>query len=220
MKLEFVNHASILIEHAGVGLLTDPWYKGPAFHKGWSLLVETPDDKVDALLDRVTHIWVSHEHPDHFSVGFFKSFGDKIRTCSIEILFQKIDDQRVADFLRGETIGLRELPFGQSVPIGQDLRVICVKNEFYDSALSIRSSERHILNVNDCAIRTKAEACDVLKQVGGTCDVLLTQFSYAAWKGGPDNHAWREEAAKEKLNNIRIQADVFDLSIWFHSLVS
>mgnify|MGYP003655807813 FL=1 len=75
MQIEFVNHASVLMTHGQVGLLSDPWYSGPAFHKGWRLLVETPEDKIAALLPRVTHIWISHEHPDHFSVGFFKRWG-------------------------------------------------------------------------------------------------------------------------------------------------
>lgn len=82
MQIEFINHASVLISEGDVALLTDPWYSGPAFHKGWKLLAETPEAEVDRLLDRVTHIWLSHEHPDHFSVGFFKTHGAKLRAAA------------------------------------------------------------------------------------------------------------------------------------------
>lgn len=204
MHLEFVNHASVLIAEGDVGLLTDPWYSGPAFHKGWDLLVETPDDEVDALLDRVTHIWLSHEHPDHFSVRFFKVHGDKLRARGIEVWFQKIGDQRVADFIRGEGLTLREMRFGVSYDLGP-LRLMCLKDDWYDSLVSIRTPTHHVLNLNDCHVDDAARARRILDQAG-PCDVLLTQFSYAAWKGGPENTAWRRQAAREKLDNIAVQA--------------
>ncbi len=208
MQIEFVNHASVLIRHGEVGLLTDPWYAGPAFHKGWRLLVETPEDRIADLLTRTTHIWISHEHPDHFSVGFFKRWGDTIRARGIGILFQRIEDQRVARFLRNEGFSLTEMTFAQGHDLGDGVTATCLKDEFYDSLLSIRAGDRHILNLNDCAVATEARAREI-HDVVGDCDVLLTQFSYAAWKGGRDNRAWREEAAREKLNNIRVQAKVF-----------
>ncbi|MCK0166855.1 hypothetical protein MWU52_04755 [Jannaschia sp. S6380] len=204
--IEFVNHASVLIRHGSVGLLSDPWYSGPAFHKGWRLLHETPEEAVADLLTRTTHIWISHEHPDHFSVGFFKRWGDTIRSRGIALLFQKIDDQRVAGFLRGQGFALTELPMGRPHDLG-DMTVTCLKDEFYDSALSVRAGGRHILNLNDCAVGDRDRAQEIRDAVG-PCDILLTQFSYAAWKGGRDNRAWRVDAAHEKLNNVRIQAEV------------
>ena len=39
MKLEFVNHASYVLESGGVRLLCDPWLEGTAFNDGWALLV-------------------------------------------------------------------------------------------------------------------------------------------------------------------------------------
>ncbi|KIN72946.1 MBL fold metallo-hydrolase [Sulfitobacter guttiformis] len=207
MHIEFVNHASVLIRHGNIGLLSDPWYEGPAFHKGWRLLVETDAPEVEALLGRTTHIWVSHEHPDHFSVGFFKRFGQIIRDRGITLLFQEIDDQRVADFLRAEGFTIIFLPFGHAVDLGDEVSVTCIKDEFIDSALSIRAGDTHILNLNDCNVGTIARAQEFRDAVG-TCDILLTQFSYAAWKGGRDNRAWRVTAAQEKLCNIAVQAEV------------
>lgn len=208
MQIEFVNHASVLISHGDVRLLTDPWYQGPAFHKGWRLLVETPDVTIADLLDRVTHIWISHEHPDHFSIGFFKRWGDTIRARGIKLLFQGIEDQRVADFLRAQGFDLTEMDFGRPYTLGPDFEAICLKDEFYDSLISIRAGGQHVLNLNDCAVADDARAKEI-HDVVGDCDVLLTQFSYAAWKGGRENRDWRVAAAQEKLNNIRVQARAF-----------
>ncbi len=207
-QIEFINHASVLIRSKNVGLLTDPWYKGTAFHKGWNLIAETDDDTVRDVLSRTTHIWVSHEHPDHFSPPFFIKYGDLIRAQKIQLLFQKIEDRRVITFLRKQNFDVLELEFLQPYSLDNEVRVTCLKDEFYDSALSIKVGDKHILNINDCAVTTEERADEIRRHVGH-CDVLLTQFSYAAWKGGRENITWRRTAAKEKLNSLSIQARVF-----------
>ena len=98
-SLQLINHASILVNDGGISLLSDPWYQGEAFHKGWNLIHELTDEEIINLLDQVTHIWISHEHPDHFSIMFFKKFGDKIKDRNIQIIFQKTNDKRVETFL-------------------------------------------------------------------------------------------------------------------------
>jgi hypothetical protein len=40
--------------------------------------------------------------------------------------------------------------------------------------------------------------------------MLLTQFSYAAWKGGEQNQAWRITAANEKMESLALQAKTFN----------
>ena len=65
MKLKWINHASYLVSHNDVAIICDPWLSGDAFDHGWSLLSETKFQASDFA--EVTHIWFSHEHPDHFS---------------------------------------------------------------------------------------------------------------------------------------------------------
>ena len=42
--------------------------------------------------------------------------------------------------------------------------------------------------------------------ITGECDILVTQFSYAAWKGGVDNTEWRRLAAREKIDIMKLQS--------------
>ena len=70
-NIEFVNHASVLISHGEINILSDPWYSGAVFHQGWRLLYENSGDKINDILKKTTHIYISHEHPDHFNVSFF-----------------------------------------------------------------------------------------------------------------------------------------------------
>ena len=44
----------------------------------------------------------------------------------------------------------------------------------------------------------------------GRADILLTQFSYAAWKGGIKNRNWRVKAATGKISRIIDQAKLLN----------
>jgi hypothetical protein len=219
-ELQFVNHASVLISGSGVGLLSDPWYGGDAFNRGWNLLVETDGEAVEAVLRLTTHIWLSHEHPDHFSVLFFKKYKARIQSQKIKILFQETSDKRVLNFLRKNDFEVQEIPFNTSYQINSSFSVMCFKDGFYDSGLLVEHSGEKILNLNDCEVSSVERSKEIF-DFTGSVDILLTQFSYAAWKGGKNNKAWRINAAKEKIKTMEIQISVFkpQITIPFASFI-
>ena len=99
-EIQFINHASVLISNKAICLLSDPWYKGEAFNNGWKLIYENSNEEIYSMLkNKVTHIWLSHEHPDHFSIPFFKEFKSIIIKNKIKILFQATKDKRVMGYL-------------------------------------------------------------------------------------------------------------------------
>ena len=208
-SIQFINHASVIVSDGKTSVLSDPWYSGDAFHKGWNLLHETAPQDIEKILNSITHIWISHEHPDHFSIPFFKSFHQKIKDLSITILFQKTKDKRVHNFLTAHGLIVQELDFNHKLTITNDYKVTCIKDGFYDSGLLIESHGEKILNLNDCEVTTSNRAEEVLS-ITGNVDILLTQFSFAAWKGGKENRQWRHEAASEKINTLKLQIKKFN----------
>ncbi len=110
-----------------------PWLAGPAFNNGWDLLIETPLT-TDQVMEGVTHIWVSHEHPDHFVPKFFIDIAARYK--SIPVLFQATRDRRVASFIESRGFKVTELPDRQVQTI-DGVRVICGVSEFYDSWLHL-----------------------------------------------------------------------------------
>lgn len=206
--LTLVNHASAIIGIGNIQILSDPWYEGEAFHKGWDLIVPMGSEKIAPMLEKITHIYVSHEHPDHFSVKFFLQYGEQIRNHKIKILFQTTTDKRVKKFLDSKGFEVLELPVHQSLELAEGVKVTCIKDGLIDSGLLVQAGDFKILNINDCDVNTRERAEEV-RQITGTVDWLLTQFSYAAWKGGRANTAWRKLAAKEKLQSMQIQLDTF-----------
>lgn len=205
MKVQFINHASVKIYAGDSVVLTDPWYSGNAFDDGWSLLSPGPGYGV---VDDVTHIWVSHEHPDHFSPAFFKAMPPDARQ-RIEVLFQQTRDGRVAKFLRGLGFRVRCVGPKEEASLGGSVRIRVGPVGFYDSWLWVTDGQKTLLNLNDCPTRGVRDL-DHLRNLLGKPDVLLTQFSYAAWKGGKDHRAYRETAAQSRLDDFIRQVEGLD----------
>ena len=132
-SIQFINHASILVEHGGISILSDPWYQGEAFHKGWNLIHELADNEIISLLEKVTHIWISHEHPDHFSILFFKKFGNLLKEKNIQILFQETKDKRVEMFLTNSGFNVQIIRFNKWIKLSDDFEILCFKDGFYDN---------------------------------------------------------------------------------------
>ena len=208
-SIQFINHASVVVSDGETSVLSDPWYTGDAFHKGWNLLHENSAQEVLSMLNAITHIWISHEHPDHFSISFFKSYADKIKEQSIKILFQNTKDKRVLKFLSAQGFDVQELDFNKQTSLSRNFKVTCIKDGFYDSGLLIETNDEKILNLNDCEVTTDNRVNGVFSTTGEV-DVLLTQFSFAAWKGGKENKRFRDEAAAEKINTMRLQIRKFN----------
>lgn len=202
--IEFVNHASVLLSDGVSGLLSDPWYFGEVFHNGWALLEETPDKEILRILKKTTHIWLSHEHPDHFSPAFFKRYQNILLERRITVLFQHTLDGRLANFIRKCGLPLVELSDGQTYAITPHFRVKIARCDLYDSALLVEIHNIRVFNLNDCPLHSVAELEKFAAQ-HGPCDVLLTQFSYAAWKGGKAHPEWRKKAARHKLTAMHRQ---------------
>ena len=210
-KIKFINHASVLVTYENVGILSDPWYENSVFHNGWRLIHETTLEETLNVLDFTSHIFISHEHPDHFNPGFLfnEKIKNKILSKNIKILFQKTYDKRVVNFLDSAGFKLKECSSDEKIKLSNQFEIQIVKHDFYDSSISIKTPDLNILNINDCPIND-LKLLKKFKKKYGRFDLLLTQFSYAAWKGGVENIELRRRAANDKLITIENQAKILE----------
>lgn len=201
MKINFINHASLIVESNTFKVLTDPWFNGTVFNNGWKLIHETSHRDVKKILNKINYIWISHEHPDHFSVPFFKKYKEDIIKNKINVLFQHTEDKRVKSFLNMQGIEVVELEFNKIIEIEKNVYLYLYKFGFYDSAIIIKDQKDTFLNLNDCPV-SKSEMLSIAKKFKNI-NYVATQFSYAAWKGGIKNIKWRKDAALEKIEIIK-----------------
>jgi L-ascorbate metabolism protein UlaG (beta-lactamase superfamily) len=203
--LHWVNHASFIFRHDGISLITDPWLFGRAFDDGWALLSDTRLT-VEGFRD-ITHMWFSHEHPDHFAPAVLKQIPADYRR-KITVIFQETLDKKVVRHCRGLDFVVRELPDGAWSQLSPKVRVKCGKVPYFDSWLLIETDGTRILNANDCVVDGEGVARDIARATGPV-DLLLTQFSYANWIGNPEDIDERRASAREKLRRVKIQVDAF-----------
>ena len=204
--ITFVNHASVIFSHKNIRLITDPWLFGPAFNNGWELLSPSKFDIND--FDNITHIWFSHEHPDHFSNQVLNAIPENIRK-KITILFQNTLDHRVAR--RCERLNFKqviEMKSNEYISLNDEFKIKCVPNSTYDSWFYAIIGDKKILNINDCMVDSNSQS-KIVKKMIGDVDILLTQFGYASWVGNPEDVQLRVDASREKLQRIQIQDKIF-----------
>ncbi len=206
MKLTFINHSSFSVKHDGIHLVVDPWLEGTVFNNGWNFISETKfgyDDFAD-----VSHIWFSHEHPDHFFPPNISKIPEAYRN-KITVLFQVTADKRVVNYCRKKGFkDVIEMHPDQFVDLSSDFSVLCEHYQEGDSWIFIKTKECTVFNTNDCGIRDRAEAEKIKRKVG-VPDILLTQFSYAYWAGNKDQKEFRRKVADDKLEGLKFQVDIF-----------
>ncbi len=201
-KIVFLNHASFIIQQNNVKILVDPYLFGSAFNNGWNLLTEVDHSKE---IKNITHIFFSHEHPDHFSVPFLQNIELNLRK-KITILYQHTYDKRIKNFCEKLGYKFREFKNGVEEFIDKDLSIIIGKVPFYDSWINFKIHNINILNVNDCVLENPRLVYEIKKRLNRKIDVLFTQFSYANFI----KQEKQEKKAKEQLDKIKLQDHVLN----------
>jgi hypothetical protein len=206
MKITWVNHASFIVECHGISLIVDPWIEGRVFNESWehiSNTVLTYDQ-----FDKITHIWFSHEHPDHFYPPNLKKIPKNIRE-KITVLYQKTEDGKVINFCKNLGFKVLEMIPWQPLFLTPQIKLLnaSVSNDS-DSWLYFESNDGSFLNLNDCVFNKKEDLVEIKNKIGQV-DLLFTQFSYANWVGNKDDFQLKQKSALEKLSEIKSHIDVF-----------
>jgi len=155
------------------------------------------------MLDKVDYIWLSHEHPDHCHFPSLDSFPAAFK-ARVTVLFQDRDCAKVFGALR--KLGyqrFKRLPHRKVVPLSDRpdaTKVYCYHAGLMDSALAVLGQSQVIFNANDARISV-GECKGILNDVGRV-DVLLSQFSLAAYAGFEPHERYLPQRAKQILENV------------------
>lgn len=160
----------------------------------------TPSILTDEDARDVTHIWISHEHPDHFSPESLRYVLERA-SAPPTVLFQRTNDHRVVDWCHNAGFPVYEVDEGAWTTIGDEVNVVLGKCGLYDSWLAMRAGSSVVLDLNDCVLFEPRDVARVARQIG-PIDCLVTQFSYANWIGNPSDTELRAAEARRRVERI------------------
>jgi UDP-MurNAc hydroxylase len=208
MRIRMVGHASVVIHTSAGGILCDPWLTGKAFNESWVL---RPQPILDAdVYPEIDYLWISHEHPDHFSVETLRGFDESFRS-RVTVLFQKRNSGKIFDAMRRWGFrNFRELPDRDEVRLSDRVAVTCYQAGLVDSALVVRDGPELVVDLNDGDL-TKADLRQVRRRFG-PADLVLNQFSVAAFDGNADAAKALRCAAEAKLEYMTLAHRLLDAS--------
>lgn len=177
MKIRYIGHASLLVESAGIRLLCDPWWSGPAYTGQWVPFPLPAPEAADASPD---YVYISHGHEDHLHVPTLSTIDRKAA-----LLIPRQRDAGLRDFLRA--LGFKrvfELGHGQSRRLAPGFEVTLYVNKD-DSILVVNSEGRTLVNANDalhaCARHVIDHFCEQIRARHGRVDTLLLGYGGASW---------------------------------------
>ena len=195
LEIQFVNHAGVILYGNGVNLLMDPWTQGTSFNDGWDLLCASGD--ID--YKKLTHVWISHEHPDHFSVSDIKKVINE--NPDVIFLFQSTKDNRVARFIQklgGDIVSLSD---NEVYHFNKTDFIRIIQCGSIDSLSVVTIGGKTIVNMNDCVVGNElSKLKNAIKNV--KIDCLLTQFGYASFISNAEDATARKAASRKKLTQM------------------
>ncbi|MEQ8768406.1 MAG: MBL fold metallo-hydrolase [Planctomycetota bacterium] len=172
MKITYLGHAALLVEHAGRTLVMDPWLEEPNYLNSWwhypPLKLKTDN------VFPVTWTWCSHDHPDHLHPPTLRRIPK-----DTEFLVPQYKSKSVETHLK--ELGFENqtpLVFGDSLDLGDGLTVRCLRTDLIweDAALIVSDGETTLFNMNDCKLGQ-----GLLEQIGREhrIDIAFLPFSGA-----------------------------------------
>ena len=206
MKVKFINHACAILESGDCRIMTDPWLEGKVFDNGWSLI----DDSVKVDDKDFDYVWLSHEHPDHFTPSAFCK--EKISNSKKIILQNRRNDEKLKNFFCSKGYEALIIPDDEQLILKsethKDIQLLGGLSKDFDSWLSVFDGKRTILNLNDCVAFDSTSKLRQIKAAVGKVDVLMVQFSFANWTGNQGDDSVSRRARTMLLNGLQ---DIFNI---------
>lgn len=212
MRVQYISSACVLVEHAGVKVLCDPWLTDGIHYGSWyhyPPLTFKPEDFSD-----VDYIYVSHVHEDHMDLGTLRRL-----PRTIPILIHDYAEKYLLRILQEEGFQkVTEVSHHSVFPLGGDFTVqilaadncnpaLCgrifgcamprpyQRTSQIDSLAVFHGSGKTVVNTNDCPYALAHPVCDDIREKYKTIDFLMVGYGGA----GPYPQCFVELDEAEKL---------------------
>lgn len=177
LNLQTLGHASIALYRDGEAplLLTDPWLVGSVYWRSW-WLQNYPDDATLDWLAGSAHVYVTHEHPDHFHMPSIRRLGS-----GPDYLFPALAERGFLGHMAEHGFCAAIVPPGRWQAIGAGVAILSLPLWNDDSLLLIDTPNALILNFNDAKpLPSVVKAVRRLADRIGKPRILLASYSPAS----------------------------------------
>lgn len=145
----FLSHASLDIRTPTTRIVTDPWYEGPAFTRGW-WLKEKPYYDSYGIAAEADIIYISHAHSDHLNPHTLAELYK--RNPVVTFVVPAFENSGCKSLIKRHGFkDVREVPFDEWQELG-DLRYMILRDGTHrdDSGLLIEYKGTRMLCAVDC----------------------------------------------------------------------
>ena len=153
---------------------------------------------------KLTHIFITHEHPDHLSWPTLKKIRSKTDQ-KIWVLMGKRENDNVKDAITKMGFSFMYIPEDYRVKISDNF-FLTNYNAGHDSGQMLEIDDKKIFNQNDC--KFSDQKINYIKSKHGHLDALLYQFGLAGYYGNRDSHELLAAAQDTHINLIKKYAAV------------
>lgn len=172
-----MGHASIALYREGEAplLVTDPWLVGSVYWRSW-WLQHYPSAEDIAWLASAAHVYVTHEHPDHFHMPSIRRLGR-----GPSYLFPALAERGYLAHMEAAGFRAATVPARRWQPLGGGVAILSLPLWNDDSILVIDTPDALILNLNDA--KPLPTVLAVLRRLGdriGKRRILLCSYSPAS----------------------------------------
>jgi glyoxylase-like metal-dependent hydrolase (beta-lactamase superfamily II) len=184
MRVDFVGHASLLVQHGALKLLTDPWWSGPAYAGQWYPYPLPVPERYD--LRQVDAIYISHAHEDHLHAATLREVLQAAPTA--QAIIPRRYDTQMRDYLR--RIGfqrIREVQSGSPFTLRKRSSTmrLTVMTHLDDSLLAVEANGTVLINANDALHASRRdlidEYCRILRRRFPRIDYLFCAYGGASY---------------------------------------
>jgi len=175
--LRTLGHASIALYREGEAplLVTDPWLVGSVYWRSWWLQHYPSADEI-AWLGGAAHVYVTHEHPDHFHMPSIRRLGR-----GPTYLFPALAERGYLAHIEAGGFRAATVPARRWQPLGGGVSILSLPLWNDDSVLVVDTPDALILNLNDAKpLPTVVAALRLLGERSGKRRVLLCSYSPAS----------------------------------------
>jgi hypothetical protein len=145
LKARALGHASLAVYREGERplLLTDPWLIGSVYWRSWWLQDYPSADDIE-WLQTTAHVYVTHEHPDHFHMPSIRRLG-----AGPTYLFPDLAERGFLRHMTGQGHPTQTLPPRRWRALDEGVAILSIPVWNDDSLLLIDTPSALILNLND-----------------------------------------------------------------------